>query len=580
MIRSACDLLILGGGGAGLFAAYEAARRAPGLAIVVAVKGLAGKCGCTRMVQGGYNAVLHPDDSPDRHLRDTLRGGMAINDQELAAILVADAPARICDLEVRMGCYFDRNADGSVHQKPFAGQSFDRTVHRKDLTGIEIVNQLRNSLFAMPQVRFLEETRGIDLLLDGDGRATGCLLLDARSGESTTMESRAVVLATGGGATLFMNAAPALEKTADGMAMAWRAGARMVDMEMMQFHPTGLVAPGLMLHGAVLEEGLRGAGAIMLNAGGERFMHRYDPERMERSTRDRVARASFMEIQAGRGSPRGGVWIDATGLGRDTVRRMFPGMVERCRDVGCDLSTEPVEVCPSGHYHMGGVKIDRDCQSSIPGLFACGEDAGGVHGANRLGGNGVGDAVVFGARAGAAAVAYCLEAGGPRTGAAADERARAFHDALPSPGTRGGTNPFHLHGELKRLMWSKAGLVRDADGLKAAQRELDEIADRTADCSIPGESVYNLAWQEALNVANATAIARLIVHAAMLRTESRGSHYRADHPQTDNDRWLRNIVLENRDGRITDTFQDVRFTRMSREEALGLAAGTGEEGAA
>ncbi|MBI3979255.1 MAG: FAD-binding protein, partial [Chloroflexi bacterium] len=378
-----CDVLILGSGGAGLLAALHAHRASPRLRIVLASKGLVGKSGCTRMVQGGFNAVLDPADSLDLHLADTLKGGGFINNQELAFTLVRHAPEMIRELETRIGCFFDRRADGRIHQKPFAGQSFDRTVHRGDLTGIEIVGRLRDALFATP-VQLLEETRAIDLVRSVDGRrVAGAVLLDRRRGRFLRVQARVVVLATGGGARMYRVAAPSLEKTGDGMAMAWRAGATMVDLEMFQFHPTGLLAGASLMTGMVLEEGLRGAGGTLTNGLGERFMARYDSARLERSTRDVVARSSFLEITAGRGTPAGGVRLDVSHLGADTVQRMFPGMVERCLDFGYDLRTGPVEVTPTAHFHMGGVKIDPWCRSDLPGLLVAGEDAGGVHGANR-----------------------------------------------------------------------------------------------------------------------------------------------------------------------------------------------------
>src|SRR6185437_9483744 len=391
------DILILGAGGAGLMAALHAQKHAPNLDITVVVKGLLGQSGCTRMVQGGYNAVLNPADSFERHFTDTIRGGAFLNDQELAWLLVTQAPKRVVELENRVGCLFDRNPDGSVHQKPFAGQSFDRTVHRGDLTGIEIMSNLRDYILESP-VRVLEECRGLDLLLSGD-RVTGALLLQSRTGTFVSVTARAVLLATGGGARMYRISSPSLEKSGDGMAMGWRAGAAFSDTEMLQFHPTGLLVGKSIATGGLLEEGLRGAGAWLLNGQGERFMKKYDPK-AERATRDVVSRSSYIEIMAGRGTPHGGVWIDATHLGETFLLENFPGMVERCKDNGFDMLHSQVEVSPSAHYQMGGLYIDTECRTTLEGLFAAGEDAAGVHGANRLGGNGVADSIVFGAHAG------------------------------------------------------------------------------------------------------------------------------------------------------------------------------------
>src|SRR5256885_14636808 len=297
-----------------MMAALHARERNPRLRIVVVVKGLLGQSGCTRMVQGGYNAVLNPNDSLDRHFTDTVQGGAYLNHQELAWTLVKEAPDRIIELENRMGCMFDRNPDGTIHQKPFAGQSFDRTVHKGDLTGIEIMSNLRDYVLESDMI-VLQETRGLDLLMDGD-RVAGALLLDNRNGKFIAARAKAVLLATGAGATMYQISSPSLEKAADGMGMAYRVGAEFIDMEMMQFHPTGLLVGSSMATGGLLEEGLRGAGARLYNARGERYMERYAPDKLERATRDVVSRSSYMEIMAGRGTESGGVLLDATHLGK------------------------------------------------------------------------------------------------------------------------------------------------------------------------------------------------------------------------------------------------------------------------
>src|SRR3954466_4749811 len=394
------DILILGTGGAGLMAALHAFWRDPSLKITLVSKGMLGKSGCTRMVQGGYNVVLDPKDSIQAHFEDTVKGGGFLNDQDLAWTLVEDAPRIIKELENKIGCLFDRAPDGTVHQKAFAGQTFDRTVHVGDLTGIEIMSRLRDQVFAAG-IRCLEYTRGLELLTSTDGqRVTGAVLLDIQDGIFITANAKAVILATGAGPLMYQRAACAQEKAMDGIAMAYHGGARLMDMEMVQFHPTGLVVPGSRLNGALLEEGLRGAGAHLFNGKGERYMERYDPQRKERSTRDRVSRAGFMEIGAGRGTENGGVWIDVSHLGAEFVEKNFTGMRDRCLRIGADLARERVEVAPTAHFNMGGVRIDRDGVTNVEGLFAAGEDSSGVHGANRLGGNGVAESTVYGARVG------------------------------------------------------------------------------------------------------------------------------------------------------------------------------------
>ena len=551
------DILILGAGGAGLMAAMHAHIRAPQLDIVVVVKGLLGQSGCTRMVQGGYNAVLNPADSLERHFADTIRGGAFLNDQELAWILVKNAPARIIELENRVGCMFDRNPDGTVHQKPFAGQSFDRTVHRGDLTGIEIMSNLRDYVLESP-IRVLEETRGLDLL-QNDSRVTGALLLQMRTGTFIAVNARVVLLATGGGARMYRISSPSLEKSGDGMAMGWRAGAAFSDTEMLQFHPTGLLVGKSIATGGLLEEGLRGAGAHLINGQGERYMMRYDPK-AERATRDVVSRSSYIEIMSGRGTPNGGVWIDATHLGEKFLLENFPGMVERCHDNGFDMLHSRVEVSPSAHYQMGGLHIDTQCRTSIEGLYAAGEDAAGVHGANRLGGNGVADSIVFGALAGDV-MAQSLPATTSAQVSAAHIRERCEFWSEPLR-RKQGERPNALRREIENLMWEKVGLVRNGPDLKSAINELQVIGERAARQSAGSEIVFNLAWNEALDVTNICLNAELVAHGALLREESRGSHFRSDFP-VPNPEWLKRIRLQQRAGDIHISYVPVAFPRLA-----------------
>ena len=551
------DLLILGAGGAGLCAALHAADRAPGLSIAVVVKGLLGRAGCTRMVQGGYNAVLAPPDSLEAHFLDTLRGGGWINDQELVWTLVNEAPRRVLELEARYGCFFDRTQEGKIHQKPFAGQSHDRTIHKGDLTGIEIMNRLTEQVWARPSIRALEEHRAVEFLQDDAGRVGGALLLDMRGGSFVLARSRATLLAMGGGPTMYKVIACSADKAADGIALAYRAGAPLKDMEMVQFHPTGLVIPNSLMTGALLEEGLRGAGGRLLNGAGERFMARYDPERLERSTRDLVSRAAFTEVQDGRGTANGGVWIDVSHLGAKFVEENFRGMVKRCRDFGKDLAREPVEVGPTAHFMMGGVVIDPECRTALEGLFAAGEDAGGVHGANRLGGNGVGDSTVFGGIAGDVMAEWVAGRSLPSVSAA---RAEETAKRLTAPLGAGGPPVYPLLARLRALMWERVGLIRDRTGLESALAEIAEIEERGAAVAVPGGPEYNLAWQDWLNLQSMTTAARLIARSALERTESRGSHYRRDFPEGD-PRWLVNVLLQAKDGEVSVRTEPVRFKR-------------------
>jgi len=542
-----CDVLIIGSGGAGLMAALHAYDTNPALNVVVVAKGLIGKSGCTRLVQGGFNAVLEAGDSIERHFVDTLEGGAYLNDQELAWALVSDAPEIIRKLETKAGVFFDRSPDGTIHQKAFAGQSFDRTVHRGDQTGIEIVSRLHDQLLVR-NIGRMDETRAIDLIPDASGtRIAGALLLEQRTGRFVLGRARVTLLATGGGPRMYTYSAPSLEKVGDGYAMAYRAGCELIDMEMMQFHPTGILAGASRLSGMVLEEGLRGAGAFLLNGEGERFMERYDPVRKERATRDVVSRAGYLEIMAGRGSPQGGVFLDASHLGADFVAKTFPGMVRRCAEVGYDLTREPVEVVPTAHFHMGGARIDADTRvHGFDGLLVAGEDAGGVHGANRLGGNGVAESCVFGARAGVAAAQMCAgrELAEPEAAAVA----RARDEALAPLRREGGASPFALRDRIQRAMWEGTGLVRQAAGLQRTLDVLEEIEEQIGASGALGDARWNLAWQQALDVRNLRVAAWLTTRAALARTESRGSHARSDHPKRDDDAWLVHTVQQREKG--------------------------------
>lgn len=526
------------------------------------------------MVQGGYNAVLDPRDSIWAHFEDTIKGGEFLNDQELAWMLVSEAPRRIRELETRFGCFFDRNPDGTIHQKPFAGQSFDRTVHRGDLTGIEIISRLVEQVLARPSIQVLEECRAVDLLEDRAGqRIAGALLLDIRRGRFMVARAKAVLCATGGGARMYRFSSPSVEKSGDGVAMAYRAGASLMDMEMLQFHPTGLLAGESLLTGSVLEEGLRGAGARLYNALGERFMERYDPERLERSTRDRVARAIYLEIVEGRGTPNGGVYLDVRHLGPDFVERNFPGMARRVRLVGKDLAREPVEVAPTAHFHMGGIRIDTACRTSLEGLFAAGEDAAGVHGANRLGGNGVAESTVFGGLAGDV-MADCVQAQElPEVSTKKVEELVEHHMA---PFTRPVTeSPYALRRELELLMWEKVGVVRHGRALAEALEAIRGLRDRLERVGISGSPAYNVVWNEFLNLRNLLTVAEVVATSAWTRTESRGSHYRSDYPERNDAEWLCNIcVSRGSDGAPIISTRPVALTRL-RPSEMGRTGAAG-----
>jgi fumarate reductase flavoprotein subunit len=565
------DILILGSGGAGLFAALHAHQRNPDLSITVAVKGLLGKSGCTRMVQGGYNVALAEGDSVERHFMDTIEGGKWLPDQDLAWTLVETAVERIHELENELGCFFDRNPDGTIHQKAFAGQTFDRTVHKGDLTGIEIINRLAEQVWARG-INRLEEHRAVEFIRTKAGDAvSGVLMIDMRSGEFTFVHAQAVLLATGGGPTMYKYHTPSGDKSCDGMAMAMRAGLQLRDMEMVQFHPTGLIAGmDTRITGTIIEEGLRGAGGYLLNGDGERFMHKYDP-RNERATRDIVSRGMFEEMRAGRVGPRGGLYITMRHLDPVMVRKEFKGMVERCADCGFDLVGGLADVVPTAHYMMGGVVFKTDCTTDLHGLFVAGEDSGGVHGANRLGGNGVANSTVFGGIAGDVMPGWVKANGEFR---APDQDAIAAAVArCQAPLSRKGGDMNAIREQLYNVMWEDVGIVRDAESLVRAEGQLDELDARLDAIGIDGSNLaFNLTWHDWLNLKNLVMVSKSIRFAAMAREDSRGAHFRADHPDVRDLENSRYTCVGWQGGRFNIETRQVKFTRVKPGESL-LTAG-------
>jgi len=525
------DILILGSGGAGLFAALHAKQANPDLDVTVAVKGLIGKSGCTRMVQGGYNVAVAAGDSIERHFMDTIIGGKWLPRQDLAWELCVKAVERIRELENELGCFFDRNQDGSLHQKAFAGQSFDRTVHKGDLTGIEIINRTMEQVYAL-QVNRLEEHRAIELVPAADGSGiAGVLLIDIRRGTYRFVKAKAVLLATGAGPTMYLYHTPSGDKSCDGLSMALRYGLKLRDMEMVQFHPTGLLGGrGTRMTGTVLEEGLRGAGGYLLNNDGERFMRDYHPNG-ERATRDIVSRGIYHEMRSGNLTPMGGVYIEMAHLGPDSVRERFPGMVKRCADCGFDLAGGRVEVVPTAHYMMGGIECDIDTSTTSPGLFTAGEDCGGVHGANRLGGNGVANSTVFGGIAGENMAAFV---GGTTNWR--DENQAVIDEAIERTEQPFGKSPENiasLRDELYQSMWDKVGIMRDADNLDSALGDLERFRGALGAAGLPdGERAFNLTWHDWLNLQSMLDISKVITEASIAREDSRGAHFREDFPET------------------------------------------------
>jgi fumarate reductase flavoprotein subunit len=560
------DILILGSGGAGLFAALHALKANPHLDVTVASKGLLGKCGCTRMVQGGCNVAINPGDSIERHFMDTIEGGKWLSHQELAWTLVSTAIERLRELENEIGCFFDRNPDGTLHGKAFAGQSFDRTVHKGDLTGIEIINRLMEQVWARP-VRRLEEHRAVALIPAKDGALSGVLMVDIRSGQFRFVQAQAVLLATGGGPTMYRYHTPSGDKSMDGLAMALRLGLPLRDMEMVQFHPTGLLAgPDTRMTGTVLEEGLRGAGGHLLNGAMHRFMADYDPK-LERATRDVVSRAIYAEMKAGRTAPNGGVYIKMSHLGPDKVAKEFKGMVDRCRDCGFDLAGGLVEVVPTAHYFMGGLICEVDTATECAGLFVAGEDASGMHGANRLGGNGVANSTVFGGIAGDVMPRWVAQNPGHRS---PDAEVLDFEVARAEyPFSRPAGDLNVLREKLLDTMWDEVGVVRDRSSIECGLATLDSIeAELLAAGLADHDRRFNLTWHDWLNLRSLCEMSRVIALAALRRENSRGAHYRSDFPEPGDLATSTYTVARQKAGRIEMTDASVLFTHVKPGETL------------
>jgi fumarate reductase flavoprotein subunit len=553
------DILILGAGGAGLFAALHAYQANAELDITVASKGLLGKSGCTRMVQGGYNVALHQGDSVERHFMDTIEGGKWLPNQQLAWTLVTKAIERIQELENEIGCFFDRNPDGTLHGKAFAGQTFDRTVHKGDLTGIEIINRVMEQIWARP-IKRLEEYRALALIPEAGGKAVaGALFLDVRSGRFCYVAAKAVLLATGGGPTMYRYHTPSGDKSVDGLAMALRFGLPLRDMEMVQFHPTGVLAGrNTRMTGTIIEEGLRGAGGYLLNGVKERFMFNYDAHG-ERATRDIVSRSMFSEMCAGRTTPEGGLYISMGHLGPENVRRQFKGMVERCADCGFDLAGGLVEVVPTAHYMMGGVMCKVDTATDVLGFYVAGEDAGGIHGANRLGGNGVANSTVFGGIAGETMAADIAKGLDRRSG---DEEVLATEVARAETAfrlKRGDLNG--LRERLLDLMWNDVGIIRDQVSLQRALSALTLIEGELLTTGLAdSDRAFNLTWSDWLNLRSQIEISKVIAHAALKRENSRGAHFRSDFPEAGDLGSSRFTIVRQLDDRFDVADAPVEFT--------------------
>lgn len=533
------DVLIIGSGGAGCRAAIEVSNQGKNPLIVS--KGLSFRSGCTGMAEGGYNAAfgfVDPDDSFEAHIKDTLKGGSYLNDPKLVDILVNESPDRLRDLE-EYGALFDRTESGEINQRPFGGQTFRRTCFQGDRTGHEIITALKEEIIKR-EIPTMDEIMITSLILDDRDalmpKVIGAIGLDLKDSSTIFFQAKAVILATGGSGQLYPVTSNTTQKNGDGFALAWNVGADLIDMEEVQFHPTGMVYPDSR-KGTLVTEAVRAEGGKLFNSEGERFMSKYD-DRMELATRDVVARSIYTEIIEGRGSEHGGVYLDVSHLDPDYIDEKLETMVLQFEDVGVDIHKEPMEVAPTAHHHMGGVRIDEDGRSSVENLFACGEVCGGVHGANRLGGNALADTQVFGKRAGLTAALNCEIAEFEYNLKDIELEENRIKYLIKE----GSIKPEQMKKDIQKLMWEKVSIVRNEENLKEALKTLLEMKENLDDLDVKDTKQYNTSLITALEVINMVEIAILIVKSAILRRESRGAHFREDFPETD-ESWKRSIVI-------------------------------------
>ncbi|RDI17492.1 fumarate reductase/succinate dehydrogenase flavoprotein subunit [Lentzea flaviverrucosa] len=581
--RHSFDVLVIGAGGAGLRAAIEA--REHGLRTAVLCKSLFGKAH-TVMAEGGIAAAMGNANESDNwqvHFRDTMRGGKFLNNWRMAELHAQEAPQRVWELET-YGALFDRTKDGRISQRNFGGHEYPRLAHVGDRTGLELIRTLQQKIVSLQQedfkefgdydarLRVFQEFTVTDLVKDGD-KIAGAFGYWRESGRFVLFEAPAVILATGGIGKSFKVTSNSWEYTGDGHALAMRAGASLINMEFIQFHPTGMVWPPS-VKGILVTESVRGDGGVLRNSDGKRFMFDYIPEVFkdkyadneeeadrwytdqasnrrppELLPRDEVARAINSEVKAGRGSPHGGVFLDvSTRLPAEEIRRRLPSMHHQFKELAdVDITAQPMEVGPTCHYVMGGVEVDPDTgSSSVPGLYAAGEVSGGMHGSNRLGGNSLSDLLVFGRRAGAGAAEY-VRAMAERPVVAEDIVTEARATALKPFQQEGGENPYTLHMELQQSMNDLVGIIRKAGEMQEALQRLEKLKERAQALTVEGHQQFNPGWHLALDLRNMLLVSECVAKAALLRTESRGGHTRDDHPSMDAE-WRRKLLVCKADG--------------------------------
>ncbi|MBV8896193.1 MAG: fumarate reductase/succinate dehydrogenase flavoprotein subunit, partial [Acidobacteriaceae bacterium] len=563
------DVLVIGAGGAGLRAAIEAS--AQGARVGIVTKSLLGKAH-TVMAEGGIAAALSNVDERDNwkvHFADTMRGGQYLNNWRMAELHAKEAPDRVRELEA-WGALFDRTKDGRILQRNFGGHRYPRLAHVGDRTGLEMIRTLQDHGIHLGMEVHMEAT--VLQLLKDDGVIAGAFGYDRERGHFLLFHARAVVLATGGIGRAYKITSNSWEYTGDGHSLAYQAGASLIDMEFVQFHPTGMIWPPSVC-GILVTEGVRGEGGVLKNKEGKRFMFADIPENYrsqtadneeegwrytqgdrnarrppELLTRDHVARCIMREVREGRGSPHGGVYLDIAWIkdripkGTEYIKRKLPSMYHQFKQLAdIDITDEPMEVGPTTHYMMGGVQVDADTQmSDVPGLFAAGECAAGLHGANRLGGNSLSDLLVFGKRAGEYAASFAKENRSAKLDA---ERVRSIaHDAV-APFERNGESPYQIQGDLQELMQKLVGIVRREEEMESALEEIAQLKKRAEAAAVTGNREYNGGWHTALDLQHLLIVSEMITRAAIQRKESRGAHFREDYPVKSDKDWRCTIAV-------------------------------------
>jgi succinate dehydrogenase / fumarate reductase flavoprotein subunit len=535
------DVLVIGAGGAGLRAAIEAS--ACGAKVALVCKSLLGKAH-TVMAEGGIAAALANVDRQDSwqtHFMDTMKGGKFLNNYKMAELHAKEAPERVIELE-KWGALFDRTQEGKILQRAFGGHSYKRLSHVGDRTGLEMIRTLQDKGVHMGIDVYMECT--VTKLFKTNGKISGAFAYWRENGKFLIFNAKAIILATGGVGKAYKVTSNSWEYTADGQILAYNAGAELIDCEFVQFHPTGMIWPPGVI-GLLVTEAVRGEGGLLRNNKGERFMQKYDPEKMELSTRDVVARAIYTENKEGRGTPHGGAFLDISHKGAEYIKKKLPSMYHQFKELAdVDITTGPMEVGPTCHYSMGGVRVNAESAvTNIPGLYACGEVAAGLHGANRLGGNSLSDLLVFGRRAGMYAAEYARQDREvPKINDTdipmAEKEMTGFFEKDP------GENPYTVHTELQELMQNNVGIFRVEGDLKHAISELKTLSERAKNVKVTGSRMYNPGWHMAYDLKNMIVYSEAIAKCALQRKESRGAHSRIDFSNTDPEQGKWNSIVK------------------------------------